>query len=199
MITIGILALQGAFVEHARVLDTLGVSYVFIRQKKDLDQTIDGLIMPGGESTTMSRLLHDLGLFTPIRKRIEEGFPIFGTCAGLILLAKQLEGNVEGHFRTLDVTVRRNAYGRQLASFMTKGTFNDTLIDMIFIRAPLITSAGPDTHILAIVDKEIVAIRQGNQLGCSFHPELSDDTAVHTYFLNMVESHKKRGPESSFS
>ncbi len=192
MITVGILALQGAFVEHARVLDGLGVSHVLIRQKKDLDKPIDGLIIPGGESTAMAKLLHELALFSPLKKAIEAGLPTFGTCAGLILLAKELEGSDVAHFKTLDLTVRRNAYGRQLASFMTKGSFNEDLIDMIFIRAPLITSLGPDVTTLAIVDKETVAVRQGNQLGCSFHPELSEDKAVHRYFIDMVEAHKKK-------
>jgi pyridoxal 5'-phosphate synthase pdxT subunit len=192
MITVGILALQGAFVEHARVLAKLGVSYVEIRQKKDLDKPIDGLILPGGESTAMAKLLHGLDLFETLKKKIEAGLPTLGTCAGLILLAKELEGSEVAHFKTLDLTIKRNAYGRQLASFMTKGSFHGDMIDMIFIRAPLITSIGPDVKTLAIVDKEIVAVRQGNQLGCSFHPELSDDQAVHRYFIDMIETHKKK-------
>ncbi|MFP4177737.1 MAG: pyridoxal 5'-phosphate synthase glutaminase subunit PdxT [Acholeplasmataceae bacterium] len=190
--TIGILALQGAFVEHARVLDELGLSHIEIRQKKDFAKPIDGLIIPGGESTAIAKLLHDLDLFLPIKKAIEAGLPTFGTCAGLILLASELEGSETAHFKTLDITVRRNAYGRQIASFMTRAAFNGDPVDMIFIRAPLITSLGPAVRTLAVVDKHPVAVRQNNQLGCSFHPELAKDPSIHRYFIAMVEAHKKK-------
>lgn len=185
---IGILALQGAFVEHAAMLDRLGAEHFEIRQIKDLDRSFDGLILPGGESTAMRKLLHDLGLFAPLQQRIREGLPVFGTCAGLILLAKTVDGGVPC-FGTMDIAVKRNAYGRQLGSFYAEHELKGVgKVPMTFIRAPYIASVSADAEILAQVDGRIVAARQANQLVTAFHPELSDNSAVHRYFLDMIHA-----------
>lgn len=186
---IGILALQGAFLEHGQMLDRLGAEHFEIRQKKDLERKCDGLILPGGESTVMGKLLRELGLFEPVRERILEGMPVFGTCAGLILLAKEVE---EGNtcLGTMDIRVRRNAYGRQLGSFYTEQEFQGLgNIPMTFIRAPYIAEAYDGAEVLAKVDGRIVAAREGSQLVTAFHPELADDVRVHDYFLGMVKSY----------
>lgn len=183
---IGILALQGAFVEHAAMLDRLGADHFEIRQLKDLDRPLDGLILPGGESTVMRKLLHDLNLFDPLLERIQSGLPVFGTCAGLILLAKSVEGGVPC-FETMDIAVKRNAYGRQLGSFYAEADCGDIgTVPMTFIRAPYITSVSGDAQVLAQVDGHLVAARQGHQLVTAFHPELSEDLSVHRYFLAMA-------------
>lgn len=189
---IGILALQGAFAEHGAMLDRLGETYFEIRQRRDLDRPIDGLILPGGESTTMGKLLHDLGLIEPLREQILAGLPVFGTCAGLILLAKSVEGG-RPCLGTMDIAVKRNAYGRQLGSFYTENQFYGLgQIPMTFIRAPYIASIGPKAEILAQVDGHITAARQNRQLVTAFHPELSEDVSVHQYFLeNIVEGSRK--------
>ena len=183
---VGILALQGAFAEHAAVLDRLGVPHFEIRQKRDLEQPMDRLILPGGESTVMRKLLGELDLFEPLRQRIADGMPVFGTCAGLILLAKQVDGGAPC-FATMDIAVKRNAYGRQLGSFRTKGQVGgiDGEVPLTFIRAPRIVEVHGDTEALAEVDGRIVAARQGNQLGVTFHPELDEDTRLHELFLQM--------------
>ncbi|MGN1003226.1 MAG: pyridoxal 5'-phosphate synthase glutaminase subunit PdxT [Oscillospiraceae bacterium] len=186
--TVAILALQGAFVEHAAMLDRLGAEHFEIRQLRDLDRPFDGLILPGGESTVMGKLLRDLGLFEPLRERIEAGLPVFGTCAGLILLAKTVEGGVPC-FGTMDIAVKRNAYGRQLGSFYTEEDFHGIgKVPMTFIRAPYIESVSGDAEKLAVVEGNIVAARQGNQLVTAFHPELCEDLSVHQYFLNMIRA-----------
>lgn len=184
---IGVLAVQGAFIEHEKVLESLGVSHFEIRQKKDLEQHMDGLILPGGESTVMGKLLKELDLFEPLKELIEGGLPVFGTCAGMILLAEHLSNDKKHYFGTLPVTVRRNAYGRQLGSFHTRERMSGIgEIPMTFIRAPYVEqSQGAD--VLATVDDNIVAVRYKNQLATAFHPELDDDTSVHRYFINMCE------------
>lgn len=184
---IGILSVQGAFLEHARMLKRLGVKTCYIRQKKDLDQAIDGLILPGGESTVMGKLLFELDLFEPMKERIEEGLPVFGTCAGLILLAEQLSNDENCYFATLPVTVKRNAYGRQLGSFFANEMMTGVgEVPMPFIRAPYIEKADPQTEILAEVEHQIVAVRYHNQLAVSFHPEVTENTSVHEFFLKMI-------------
>lgn len=189
---IGILALQGAFAEHGAVLDRLGEPHFEIRQQRDLNRTMDGLILPGGESTTMGKLLRDLELFEPLRERIQRGLPVFGTCAGLILLAKTVEGGASC-FGTMDITVKRNAYGRQLGSFYAEENFQGLgRIPMTFIRAPYIASVGPKVEILAEVDGHIVAARQGRQLVTAFHPELNENVSVHQYFLKMIAGGKAK-------
>lgn len=184
---IAVLALQGAFIEHEQMLAGLGVSSFEIRQKSDLSRPFDGLILPGGESTVQGKLLRELGLFDPLRERIAGGLPVFGTCAGLLLLAKRIENDDRAHFATMDIAAVRNAYGRQLGSFFTtaecKGIGN---IPMTFIRAPYIVAVSGDAEILAEVDGKIVAARQGNQLVTAFHPELNDDPSVHRAFLEMI-------------
>lgn len=186
---VAVLALQGAFAEHEKMLDRLGVSCFEIRQKRDLEHDYDGLIIPGGESTVQGKLMHELKLFDTVKSQIENGLPVFGTCAGLILLAKEIENDTRRHFATMDITAVRNAYGKQLGSFYTKADFNGRgEIPMTFIRAPYISSVSKNVEALAVVNKKTVAARQGNQLVTAFHPELNDDTSVHEYFLNMIKS-----------
>ena len=189
---IGVLALQGAFLEHEQKLHRLGVESVEIRQLTDWDLSMDGLIIPGGESTVQLKLLKELKLFLPLRRAIKEGLPVYGTCAGLILLAKKVEGDTIERISTMDITVRRNAYGRQSGSFhidaVMKGIEGN--IPMTFIRAPYIEKVGEGVEILAEVDHHIVAARQGNQLVTAFHPELDESMDVHQYFLDMVKGAK---------
>ena len=183
---IAVLALQGAFIEHEQMLEKLGVPSFEIRQKKDLDRPFDGLIIPGGESTVQGKLMRELDLFEPLKRRIEEGLPVFGTCAGLLLLAKKIENDDRVHFATMNIKAMRNAYGRQLGSFFTRAEFKGIgEIPMTFIRAPYIDEVFGDAEILAEVNGKIVAAKQKNQLVTAFHPELNDDLRVHEYFLNM--------------
>ena len=184
---IGVLAVQGAFIEHEKVLESLGIEHFEIRQKKDLDRHMDGLILPGGESTVMGRLLRDLELFEPLKALIEGGLPVFGTCAGMILLADELSNDESRYFATLPVTVRRNAYGRQLGSFHARAQMSGIgEIPMTFIRAPYVEQVH-GAEVLATVDDNIVAVRYKNQLAAAFHPELDDDLSVHKYFLSFCE------------
>ena len=186
MVTVAILALQGAFIEHENVLDRLGVDRFEIRQRSDLERPFDALIIPGGESTVIGKLLKDLGILSPLRDRIENGLPVFGTCAGLIVLSKNVIGGVPS-LATMDITVKRNAYGRQLGSFYTEDGFDGIgKIPMTFIRAPYIDSVGKDVEVLSEVDGRIVAARQGKQLVTAFHPELTEDLSVHRFFLEEV-------------
>ena len=188
---IGILALQGAFEEHEKVLDKLGVTSVEIRNLDDFQQhqsDLSGLIMPGGESTTMGKLLRDQQMLAPIREAILSGLPVFGTCAGLILLAKEIISQEESHLATMDIVVERNAYGRQLGSFYTEAECKGVgQIPMTFIRGPIISSVGEDVEILATVDNQIVAAQEKNMFVTSFHPELTDDVRLHQYFINMCD------------
>ena len=184
---IAVLALQGAFIEHENMPAKLGVSSFEIRQERDLQRSYDGLIIPGGESTVQGKLMRELGLFEPIKKQIEQGLPVFGTCAGLLLLAKEIKNDDRKHFATMDITAVRNAYGRQLGSFYTESNFKGIgKIPMTFIRAPYIESVSDNTEVLAAVDGRIVAAKQDNQLVTAFHPELNDDVSVHRYFLEMA-------------
>lgn len=184
--TIAVLALQGAFAEHEAVLGRLGVEWFEIRKRADIDRPFNALILPGGESTVMTRLLRELALFEPLCARIAAGMPVFGTCAGLILLARQVEGGAVC-FGTMDITVQRNGYGRQLGSFYTEQPMQGMgVVPMTFIRAPYIVSAGAQVELLAQVDGKIVAARQGNQLVTAFHPELHTDDAVYRYFLQIA-------------
>ena len=183
---IGILALQGAFAEHRMILEKLGAESFEIRQKRDLEQPMDGLIIPGGESTVMGKLLKELDCYDEVRSRIENGLPVFGTCAGLILLAKQIDGGIPC-FSVMDIRVKRNAYGRQLGSFFTDDWFGGSeRIPMTFIRAPYIESVGNNVEVLSIVDSNIVAAQQDNMLVTAFHPELDQDTRIHEAFLGMI-------------
>lgn len=180
---IAILALQGAFIEHKHMLQQLGIETFEIRQLKDWQQPKDGLILPGGESTVQMRLLKELQLFGPIREAIQEGLPTFGTCAGMILLSKNFLG-------TMDINVRRNAYGRQLGSFHTissvEGIGND--VPMTFIRAPYIEEILSDDCLpIATVDNHIVAAKQGRIIATAFHPELDNDMRFHRFFLDIAK------------
>ena len=184
---IAVLALQGAFAEHRQKLDQLGIDNYEVRQLRDWLQPKDGLIIPGGESTTQAKLLDELGLLDPIRQDILAGLPVYGTCAGLILLARQVEGEPTRRIATMDITARRNAYGRQLGSFHTVAPMKGIScpVPMTFIRAPYIAEVWGSTEVLAEVDGRIVAARQGNQLVTAFHPELFDCLEVHRLFANM--------------
>lgn len=184
---IGVLALQGAFIEHEKMLESLGAETFEIRQKRDIEQSMDALVLPGGESTVMGKLLNELELMTPVRELITGGMPVFGTCAGLILLAKKISGDSAVHIGTMNITAKRNAYGRQLGSFNAKEEFRGIgEIPMTFIRAPYIEEAGEKAEILAVCEGKAVAARQGRQLVTAFHPELTGDTSVHRYFIENV-------------
>ena len=194
MTKIGILALQGAFEEHEQALKALGVETVQIRNRQDWEANVDldGLILPGGESTVMGKLLHDLDLFEPIKTKINEGLPVFGTCAGIILLAKTIVGDQTKHLASMDISVARNAYGRQLGSFVTNADFKGIgEIPMVFIRGPIIETVGPEVEVLSQVKEAIVAAKEKNMLVTSFHPELTGDERVHAYFLEMVTQVKQ--------
>lgn len=183
---IGVLAVQGAFIEHKRIMEKLGANCIELRQKKDLDG-IDGIILPGGESTVQGQLLHKLDMFDSIQEKIANGLPVLATCAGLILLAKHIENDDRTHLSTLPVTVKRNAYGRQLGSFNTTdnvGEISD--YPMVFIRAPYITEVDSDVTVLSTVDSHIVGVEYKNQIGLAFHPEMTDDLRIHEYFLKKV-------------
>ena len=190
---IGVLALQGAFIEHEKILEKIGVETFEIRKKSDLsnailNNSIHGLIIPGGESTTIGKLLHDLDLFDDIRKLILDGLQTFGTCAGLILLAKKIENDDRVHLSLMDIKVKRNAYGRQLGSFFTENEFKHVgKVPMTFIRAPYITEVGENVEILSEVDGNIVAAKENNILVTSYHPELNDDLRVHKFFIDMCK------------
>ena len=191
---IAVLALQGAFIEHEKMLQRLGADVFEIREKADWQQPKDGLVIPGGESTVMAKLLVELGLHDVIRNDIRAGLPVFGTCAGLILLSehvRQHEGEeaapMTGALSTMDITTCRNAYGRQLGSFATEADVAGVgKVPMTFIRAPFIESVGSKAKVLACVSGHIVAARQDNQLVTAFHPELTDDPRVHEAFLKMI-------------
>ena len=186
---VAVLALQGAFIEHEQMWQELGVETFEVRQLSDWQQPKDALIIPGGESTTQVRLLSSLGLLHPIRQAILEGLPVFGTCAGLILLAKEDDGQPRQGLCTMDIDVCRNAYGRQLGSFNATGHVSGIgeHLPMTFIRAPYIhRTLSSDVEILSEVDGHIVAVRQGHQLATAFHPELTTDHHLHQYFIQHI-------------
>jgi 5'-phosphate synthase pdxT subunit len=191
MLKIGVLGLQGAVREHIRSVEVCGAEGIVIKTTNQLDE-VDGLIIPGGESTTMRRLIDKYNFMEPLRKFGQDGKPMFGTCAGLILLAKNLVGYNESHLGLLDVTVERNSFGRQKDSFeaelMITGVGEDFV--GVFIRAPHIVEVGEDVEILSKHNGRIVAARQGQFLGCSFHPELTDDHRMTQLFINMVKESK---------
>lgn len=184
---IAVLAVQGAFIEHEKMLHSLGAETIELRQKSDLEQEFDGLILPGGESTVQGKLLRELDMYDTLKGKIEAGMPVLATCAGLILLAKDLSNDEKRYFATLPVRAKRNAYGRQLGSFHHDGEIKGLgVYPMEFIRAPYIESTSPDVDILAEVDGHIVAVEYKNQLAFAFHPELSGDTRIHEMFLNKI-------------
>lgn len=189
---IAILALQGAFTEHEQILERLGVSSFEIRQRKDIEQAFDGLIIPGGESTVQGKLLRELDLFEPLKTKIADGVPVFGTCAGLLLLAKEINNDDRLHFAVMNITAIRNAYGRQLGSFYTESEFKGIgKIPMTFIRAPYIETVYGNAEILATVNGKIVAARENNILVTAFHPELNEDLSVHRYFIEMIKNEEQ--------
>lgn len=193
--TVAVLALQGAFAEHERLLADLGEPCLELRSAADLRRPFDRLVLPGGESTAQGRLLREEGMLEPLRERVLDGMPVLGTCAGLILLAERIQDagaagreatRPERHLGTMPVTVRRNAYGRQLGSFHTSVEFKGLgAVPMTFIRAPFIAELGPGAEALAAVDGRVVAARAGSQLGVAFHPELDSDPRVHRMFLAL--------------
>ena len=178
---IAILALQGAFAEHEAMLRQLGAETFEVRKLSDWQQPKDGLIIPGGESTTQMKLLRELGLADVVKDAINEGLPVFGTCAGLIMLS-------QSHLATMDIEAQRNAYGRQLGSFSTVHEVAEIGKDipMTFIRAPFINRVYGKARELATVDGRVVAARQDNQLVTAFHPELTNDLRIHDYFLSII-------------
>lgn len=190
---IGVLALQGDFREHLRALTELGVLAVPVRRAEELFE-IDGLIIPGGESTVMDKLSRSFGLAEPIRRAIADGLPVYGTCAGLIMLAARLVDASEGQesFGGLDVTVQRNAFGNQLDSFETVldvDGLDGPPVRAVFIRAPKVVAVGPEVRVLSTLgDGSVVAVEQGSLLGIAFHPEMTDDLRLHAYFLQKVRA-----------
>jgi 5'-phosphate synthase pdxT subunit len=199
---IGTLALQGDFIEHINVIDKLGGQSIAVRNAKQLEG-LDGLIIPGGESTTMLKLMHIYNLFQPIKELAYYGLPIMGTCAGMVLLANSVSNPTMSTLALMDIKVKRNAFGRQLDSFETKiaiPSLGNEPFPAIFIRAPLIEKTSSNTDILGrLPDNIIVAARQNNILALSFHPELSNDSRIHRYFLEIVAINKpKVDKETSF-
>jgi 5'-phosphate synthase pdxT subunit len=190
---IGVLALQGAFREHLQTLESIGVEGVAVRLPQDLEG-ISGLILPGGESTTMRKLIDRWGLRAPIMRMAEAGAPMFGTCAGMIVLSKEIAGGEEPVLPLLDVTVERNAFGRQLDSFeaeLSVPVLGDTPVHAVFIRAPIIERTGPDVDVLAKLDDgRVVAVREKNVIATSFHPELAGETRFHRLVATMAAEHE---------
>ena len=184
---IGVLAMQGAYREHLKILKYLGIEAIDVRYEEDIDN-IDGLIIPGGESTTMGKLIKTLDLYDKLKSRIENNMPVWGTCAGMILLAKNIVNEDYSHLSVMNISVIRNAYGRQLGSFVRTAPMKGfDEFPMIFIRAPYISSIKDNVDVLAAVNDRIVAVQYNNQIGLAFHPELSGDTRIHEYFISLCE------------
>jgi pyridoxal 5'-phosphate synthase pdxT subunit len=183
--TIGVLALQGDFDAHRRRLEELGAKVVLVRKPEQLDD-IDGLVIPGGESGTFLKLLGDAG-FEKL-KQFVKAKPTFGTCAGAILLATEVENPAQAGLGALNIRIRRNAYGRQIDSSIREGLFGNSPLEMVFIRAPKISHIGEGVEVLATEGADPVAVRQGRAMAATFHPELSDDTRIHQAFLNLIKN-----------
>jgi pyridoxal 5'-phosphate synthase pdxT subunit len=192
---IGVLAYQGDVREHLRALAAAGADAVEVRTLADLDR-VDGLVVPGGESTVIGKLADRYGLLEPLRQRARAGLPVLGTCAGMILLAREVEGPPQHLLGVLDVRVRRNAFGRQVASFEAevdvKG-LDGGPVPAAFIRAPWVADAGPEVEVLAELDGRVVAVRQGDLLATAFHPELCGDTRLHRWLVDLSRAAKARG------
>ncbi len=197
---IGVLALQGDFIEHVSTLEELGIEAIPVRKPDEL-KDLDGLIFPGGESTTITNLMYSSGLFKPLKELAQAGLPVMGTCAGTVLMAKKISNADVSPLALMDIEVRRNAFGRQVASFETELTIpalGDKPFPAIFIRAPLIFSTGSGVEILARLDSgTIVAARQGSKLAITFHPELGSDLRLHSYFLEIVAGYQLTGEEGT--
>lgn len=184
---IAVTAVQGAFIEHEEMLQALGVEVILLRKAEDVSQPFDGLVLPGGESTVQGKLLRELGMFEALQEKIRRGLPVLATCAGLILLAEELSNDEKRYFQTLPVIVKRNAYGRQLGSFFCEEEIQGIgMFPMEFIRAPYMEYVKEGVEVLSRVDGRIVAVQYQNQLAMSFHPELTKDSRIHQYFLDMV-------------
>jgi 5'-phosphate synthase pdxT subunit len=187
-LTIGVLALQGDFDAHRRRLEELGAKVVLVKKPEQLDE-VEGLIIPGGESSTFLKLLGDAG-FEKLKDFVRLK-PTFGTCAGAILLAKEVENPAQSGLGAIDMGIRRNAYGRQIDSSIREGLFRGSPIEMVFIRAPKISRLGDGIEIVATEGNDPVVVRQGKTMAATFHPELSDDTRIHQAFLDLVQNSKK--------
>lgn len=205
---IAVLAVQGAFIEHEQILEQFGAECIELRKSSDLEGEFDGIVLPGGESTVQGKLLRELGMFEDLKQRIAQGLPVLGTCAGLILLAEKMTNSPDVYFATLPVTVRRNAYGRQLGSFSSVAGIQglkeeERAFPLEFIRAPYIESINDTENVepIVVIDKmpdgsigkNVVGVRYQNQIGLSFHPELTGDTRCHEMFLDMCEREKING------
>ncbi|WP_167336340.1 pyridoxal 5'-phosphate synthase glutaminase subunit PdxT [Clostridium sporogenes] len=190
---VGVLDLQGSVVEHVKILEKIdNIEPIRVKYKEDLDN-IQGIILPGGESTTLGKLLKDFHIYDTLKEKIEKGLPVWGTCAGMILLAKDIEGQEESYFKAIDIKVKRNAYGSQLNSFSIEEMLEDIdrePIELVFIRAPYITTVGSNVTILKKVNGNIVAAKEKNVLVTSFHPELTEDTRFHKYFIDKFIRNK---------
>jgi pyridoxal 5'-phosphate synthase pdxT subunit len=187
---VGVLALQGDVIEHVKMLQRLGVEAVEVRTPEDLAK-VDALIIPGGESTTIGKLAVEYGLDRAIPARVKAGMPVYGTCAGMIALSTEARGGEPPLLRLMDITVRRNAYGRQVDSFETDvkiPALGPAPLHAIFIRAPVIERVGPGVEVLASLDGRPILVRQGNMLVSAFHPELTEDGRVHRYFVDMLKA-----------
>jgi len=191
---IGVLALQGAVAEHIKLIEQAGAEGIIVKKTEQLDE-VDGMIIPGGESTTIGKLMRTFNFIDALRTFHAQGKPIFGTCAGLIVIAKHIADEQEAHLGLMDIKVARNAFGRQRESFETdlavKGVADD--VRAVFIRAPLIEETGEGVEVLSTYRDQIVAARQGSLLAASFHPELTDDERMHAYFLDMVREARQEG------
>ncbi|HCB99691.1 MAG TPA: pyridoxal 5'-phosphate synthase glutaminase subunit PdxT [Ruminococcaceae bacterium] len=189
MKTVGVLALQGSFREHLKLLGQIeGIHPIPVKNVQTLQQ-VDGIILPGGESTTQGKLLKDFSLLEPLKERILSGLPVWGTCAGTILLAKQIAGDEPPHLGVMDITIRRNAYGGQLDSFIDETIIpavSAQKIPLVFIRAPWIDKTEDNVKVLASLNGKVIAAKQGQMLATSFHPELTYDLSFHQYFIDQI-------------
>lgn len=194
--TVAVLAVQGAFIEHERKLQNLGAQCIELRSAEDLNQPFDALVLPGGESTVQGKLMRELGMEEPLRKHVQSGMPVLATCAGMILLAERIESEATQWLGTIPMTVRRNAYGRQLGSFHCEGKIaglepKPFTAPFTFIRAPIVTEVGPDVKVLATVNNAIVAVRFENQIALAFHPELDESDRIHQALLDLTRKKEK--------
>lgn len=192
---IGVLSFQGGIVEHLNQIKQLGHDSIEVKKESDLND-IDAIILPGGESTTIGKLLNVTQLMEPLRKKIKAGLPTWGTCAGMILLAKEIEGERINHIATMDIKVKRNAFGTQIDSFKVNKIIEEVsnkAIELVFIRAPYITEVKNNVEILCEVNNNIVAVKQDNMIATSFHPELTDDLTFLKYFLDNVVENSRNG------
>lgn len=196
---IGVLSLQGGVTEHINHLKSLNCEAIEVKMAEDLDD-LDGIILPGGESTTIGNLLNKTGIFNKLKEKILNGLCVWGTCAGMILLAKEIANDNNRYLQVMDITVVRNAYGTQINSFSTEKIIEEVSkepIPLVFIRAPYIKNVGDNVKILCKVNDNIVAARQNNILATSFHPELTDNLKMHEYFIEMCKNFKNRFKNSS--